>query len=184
VFEKIIEKIGKILASHKIPYMIIGGQAVLLYGEPRLTKDIDITLGVGADALPGILKLVRALKFKVLVENPEEFVSKTMVLPVLDKPTGIRVDLIFSYSTYESGAIKRARKIKFGSHMVKYASLEDVIIHKLVAGRPRDIEDVKSILIKNPDYDRKYISKWLKKFDSSLGTTIQKNFRSIVKELK
>jgi hypothetical protein len=32
--------------------MIIGGQAVLLYGEPRLTKDIDITLGRGCQNYP------------------------------------------------------------------------------------------------------------------------------------
>lgn len=35
-----------------VPYMVIGGQAVLIYGEPRLTKDIDITLGVDVDGLP------------------------------------------------------------------------------------------------------------------------------------
>ncbi|GAH87084.1 unnamed protein product, partial [marine sediment metagenome] len=29
--------------------MIIGGQAVLLYGEPRLTRDIDVTLGDDID---------------------------------------------------------------------------------------------------------------------------------------
>ena len=31
--------------------MLIGGQAVLLYGEPRLTRDIDITLGVDVDKI-------------------------------------------------------------------------------------------------------------------------------------
>jgi len=31
--------------------MIIGGQVVLLYGEPRLTRDIDITPGVNIDEL-------------------------------------------------------------------------------------------------------------------------------------
>jgi hypothetical protein len=34
--------------------MVIGGQAVLLYGEPRLTKDIDITLGEGIESLEKI----------------------------------------------------------------------------------------------------------------------------------
>jgi len=34
--------------------MVIGGQAVLLYGEPRLTKDIDITLGKGIESLEKI----------------------------------------------------------------------------------------------------------------------------------
>ena len=41
MFEKILSKVGKSLKKHKLPYMIIGGQAVLLYGEPRLTRDIE-----------------------------------------------------------------------------------------------------------------------------------------------
>jgi len=47
VFKELITKIGDALNSKSIPYMIIGGQAVLIYGEPRLTRDIDITLGIG-----------------------------------------------------------------------------------------------------------------------------------------
>lgn len=49
MFEKTLSEIGKSLEKHNLPYIIIGGQAVLLYGEPRLTRDIDITLGVSID---------------------------------------------------------------------------------------------------------------------------------------
>ena len=45
MFESLIVKIAEELKKADLSYMIIGGQAVLLYGTPRLTKDIDITLG-------------------------------------------------------------------------------------------------------------------------------------------
>ena len=51
MIEKLIKKIARHLDKDKIPYMIIGGQAVLLYGTPRLTRDIDITLGIDTDKL-------------------------------------------------------------------------------------------------------------------------------------
>ena len=54
MFLKLLAKIANELRKLRIPYMVVGGQAVLLYGEPRLTKDIDITLGVGVDGLPKI----------------------------------------------------------------------------------------------------------------------------------
>ena len=38
-----------------------------------------------------------------------------------------------------------------------FAAVEDVVIHKLVAGRPRDLEDVRSIVVKNPGLDRGYV---------------------------
>ncbi len=44
MFEFLIEKIARMLDEAGVRYMIIGGQAVLFYGEPRLTRDIDITL--------------------------------------------------------------------------------------------------------------------------------------------
>jgi predicted nucleotidyltransferase len=51
---------------------------------------------------------------------------------------------------------------------VKFASCEDVIIHKMVAARAIDIEDVKNMLIKNKDsLDFKYVNKWLTKFDKT-----------------
>ena len=51
MFQKLLKKIANELSAHNIPYMVIGGQAVLLYGEPRVTKDIDITLGGGVSGL-------------------------------------------------------------------------------------------------------------------------------------
>jgi len=56
-----------------------------------------------------------------------------------------------------------------------------VVIHKVIAGRARDLEDVKSILLKNLKYDLVYIEKWLKQFDKSLGGKFLKVFRNIEK---
>src|SRR4030042_4244779 len=106
-----------------------------------------------------------------------------MVLPTIDKRSGIRVDFIFSYSLYERQAIERAKEIKLGRTSVRFASLEDLVIHKVIAGRARDLEDVRSILLKNPRYDSGYIKKWLKEFDKSLGQHFLKVFRNIEKEI-
>jgi predicted nucleotidyltransferase len=167
MFEKILSSIGVSLKKRDIPYMIIGGQAVLLYGEPRLTRDIDITLGVNVDHLDDLLAVVQELALKPLPEDLKSFVRQTMVLPALDETTGIRVDFIFSFTPYETEAIKRAKKIKIMDREVNFASPEDLIIHKIFAGRPRDIEDVRIVLLKNPDIDIQYIRNWLKKFDIS-----------------
>jgi len=165
--------------------MVIGGQAVLLYGEPRLTKDIDITLGVGTDRYDDILALADRLALKGLTENQEEFTKKTMVLPLLEESTGIRIDFVFSFSAYEQQAIARARSVVFDSASgvaVQFASLEDLLIHKVIAGRPRDIDDVRSILLKKPAYDKQYVTNWLMEFDKGLDTNFVDGFNALVKE--
>ena len=46
MIENLLGRIGSALKAARIPYMVIGGQAVLLYGEPRMTRDIDVSLGI------------------------------------------------------------------------------------------------------------------------------------------
>jgi predicted nucleotidyltransferase len=184
VFERLLKKVALQLNKSSIPYMVIGGQAVLLYGEPRLTRDIDITLGIGVDGLDRVKKIIPIIGLKSLVQKEREFVKRNRVLPTIEKKSGIRVDFIFSFSAYERQAIERARDIKLGNSIVRFASLEDVVIHKVIAGRARDFEDIESILLKNPKYDSVYIKKWLKEFDKSLGGKFLKTFRNIEKQIQ
>jgi predicted nucleotidyltransferase len=184
MFEKLLSRIGLCLENQNLPYMIIGGQAVLLYGEPRLTKDIDVTLGVNIDQLDHLLLALRDLSLTPLPEDMESFVKETMVLPTQHEQTGIRVDFIFSYTPYEKNAIKRARTVMILGQKVAFAAPEDLITHKVFAGRPRDLEDVKSILLRNPDIDLQYIRKWLREFDeSSHNETFLENFEKIFKNI-
>ena len=183
MFETLLGRIAAALKKAGIGYMVIGGQAVLLYGEPRLTKDIDITLSVDTDRLPDIMRLVRILRLRALADDPEKLARETKVFPAVQDSTGVRVDFIFSSSEFEKVAISRARRTRLGRHYVMFASLEDLLIHKIVAGRPRDIEDVKSVLLKNRQYDRGYVEDWLGKFDKALDTGHVTVFKSITREI-
>jgi len=183
MFEELIAKIAAALDQNGLPYMIIGGQAVLLYGTPRMTKDIDITLGVSVDELDKVLEAAAMCDLRIIPENFKEFVARTFVLPTQVEPTGIRVDFIFSFTPYERHAIERANPVAFKNSVVMFASVEDVIIHKIFASRPRDLEDVRSIIIKNPNFDREYTSKWLKEFDRSMETdTFSRVLDEVLKE--
>lgn len=163
----LIKRVAQYLDESKVPYMIIGGQAVLLYGTPRLTRDIDITLGVDTDQFLVIGKLCRDLGLRVLADDPERFAVQTKVLPAEDAPSRIRVDFIFSFTPYEKQAIERANKVMMEGYPVSFASCEDVIIHKMFAARAVDLEDVRHILAKNrQQIDLAYIRHWLSEFSS------------------
>ena len=167
MIEKLIKKLGRQLDEDGIDYMIIGGQAVLLYGTPRLTRDIDITLGVDTDKFSLIESICKKTGLKILSEAPEDFARDTNVLPAEDVKLRMRVDFIFSFSKYESQAIKRAKKVSMDGYPVKFASCEDLIIHKMLAARAIDEEDVKNVLIRNKaSLDVEYIRKWLSQFES------------------
>jgi len=185
MFKDLLRKIGQKLSDSGLPYMVIGGQAVLLYGTPRLTKDIDITLGVNIDELKTALKVIEDLGLKLIPDDPEDFVKKTFVLPAKDMITGIRVDLIFSFTPYEKQAIERAKPVYFDDTAVMFSSVEDLVIHKIFAGRPRDIEDATVVMLKNLDFDCDYIEKWLKKFDNSMDSNeFSSRFAEILHQIR
>lgn len=176
-------RLAQALDEAQIPYMLIGGQAVLLYGEPRLTRDVDITVGLPPREVERVMEVIHRVDLRLLVQNPRDFVQKTWVLPTLDEETGLRVDFIFSWTPYEQEALGRAREVKIKGYPVRFASPEDVIIHKVIAGRPRDLEDVRTILRKQT-LDLAYIRKWLHRFSTSLGTDFFGRFEEVLQSVE
>jgi predicted nucleotidyltransferase len=164
--EELIAQIVRCLDDKNIPYMIIGGQAVLLYGRPRLTRDIDITLGVDSDRFDIIAGVCKEVGLKILPVGPAAFAAQTKVLPAEDSDSKMRVDFVFSFTPYEQQALKRVKKVELAGYPVCFASCEDVIIHKMLAGRAVDEEDVKSILVRHrSEIDMGYVKDWLEKFE-------------------
>jgi len=91
----------------------------------------------------------------------------------------VRLDLIFSFSPYELQAMDRVRRFTFLGKEISFASPEDLAIHKVVAGRPRDLEDVRVVQLKNPGMDRAYIEKWLKEFEKTLDRPLIGNWKKL-----
>lgn len=163
--------------------MVFGGQAVLVYGKSRLTQDIDITLALEPHQARPVLDLIETLGLKVLVTNVEEFLSQTFVLPVADPRTQLRVDFVFSLTPFEREAIERSRIIDVDGVSVRFISLEDLIVTKVIAGRPRDLEDVKGVILKNRGYNRDFVEKCLQMFDQDLDCNFSAVFDSVLREI-
>ena len=102
--------------------MVVGGQAVLLYGEPRLTRDVDVTLGADPRRLGDVLAICERLG---LTTPPDAaaFVAETLVLPCTETATGLGVGFIFSYEGYERAAIERTVTVSVGGAPVRFASV-------------------------------------------------------------
>ena len=143
---RLLAALTRALRDADLPFMLIGGQAVLLHGRPRLTEDIDITLGVGPERLPALLAACSATGLTPLPADPAGFVAETFVLPARHAASGLRVDCIFSTTPYERDAIARAETVEIGGERVPVASAEDLVLHKLFAGRPRDLEDAVGVV--------------------------------------
>lgn len=162
--------LGQALERRRFPFMLIGGQAVLVHGVPRLTEDIDVTLGADPTRLPDLLEACSDLELDPLPADIPRFVSETFVLPARHQPSGLRVDFVFSTTPYERQAIERAVRVEVAGSSVPVATAEDLLIHKLFAGRPRDMEDAAGIVRRKAgNLDWSYVERWVSEFQEVPG---------------
>jgi hypothetical protein len=121
-------------------------------------------------SLPRVRQVCTTLGFELLPQDIERFVQETFVLPVRDHDTGIRVDFVFSTTPYEHQAIERAVRLTLDGTPVPFATAEDLIVHKLFAGRPRDWEDAVGVVRrKGQAIDWQYIEHWVVQFAAVPG---------------
>lgn len=145
-FEKLIAKIAALFNKTKLPYMLVGGFAVAYWGYPRQSLDIDVVLDISEDNISTFLSQAKKQGFDVHEKEAEFMVKKgnRFVMEIDD----FRVDCWLPKTDFELKALKdRKRKKLFGKNLYIINS-EDLIIAKLLAGRARDHEDIKTILIK------------------------------------
>ena len=145
-FAPLLAGLARALRRRRLPFMFVGGQAVLLHGAPRLTHDVDITVGASPEQVAEVLAACEKLALEVVVADPAGFAAETFVCPARHPPTGVRVDFILSNTRYEHGAIARAVDVDLAGETLPFAAAEDLLLLKLVAGRPLDLEDARSIV--------------------------------------
>jgi len=153
--------------AHKVEYAVIGGIALQFWGEPRFTRDVDITVE-NRMGLPELLK-VTTEAFGSRVPDPLKFAEATrMILLQIEK---VDVDIALAFPGYEEHLFRNvtAFEVEQGREL-RICSAEDLIIHKAVAGRPQDLADIKSIVYRQGDnLEVKYIRRWLREFADALS---------------
>lgn len=139
-----LHRVTTALDDAGLPYMLIGGLANLVWGEPRTTMDIDLTVDAQRAGTRGILEVAEGIG-RLLADDPEDVAERGRLIP-LRTAEGVRVDLVLATLPFEVEAIERARVVDVGGVPVRVCAPEDLIVMKSVSNRARDHDDVVGIL--------------------------------------
>lgn len=126
-------------------FCFIGGIAVQRWGQPRLTRDVDLTLlsGFGHED-DFIIPLLQ--QYKSRIPDAQTFAAMSRVL-LLETDLGIPLDIAFGAMPFEKRTIKRASLFQINDSIgITTCSAEDLIVHKAFANRPQDWLDIQGIV--------------------------------------
>lgn len=148
--------------KRKWKFCIIGGLALLRWGEPRVTQDVDVSLltGFGEETT-----YIEALlnKFQARIENAAEFALQNRVL-LLKSISGIGIDIALGGLPFEQLAVSRATEFEYLPNIALLTcAAEDLIIFKAFADRTRDWADIEGIIIRQDNrIDWNYVDQHLR----------------------
>jgi len=127
---------------------------VAAYGVPRTTGDIDVTLDLADRGLETLTTPLRRAGFIPTITD-EAFALETRIYPVTHKPTGWSFDLVLAGPGLEQRFLDEVRMFPVGRHKIPVLAPEYLVTLKLLAGRPKDLEDVRGMIrIAELDHDR------------------------------
>lgn len=135
----------RILESWNWRFCVIGGIAVLRWGEARFTRDVDLALLTGFGHEDDYILPLLAAGYKGRIADAEGFARRHRVL-LVTAPNGVPVDIALAALPFEAQAVERATLFEFAPGCsIRTCSAEDLIVLKLFAFRAQDLVDVESI---------------------------------------
>jgi hypothetical protein len=165
VFLRPLNKLG-------LSYVVSGGVASILYGEPRFTNDVDLVLFLRHD---DIRRLAEAFPSPEFYVPPEEVIAVELARPAKGQFNVLHVDTGFKADIYTTGrddfnawAFRNSRMLEFKGEMVRVAPPEYVIVRKLEflreGGSDKHVRDIRSMLkVSGEQIDRAALDEWIQR---------------------
>lgn len=167
-FLQLFQSVTAKLESIGLEYMVVGSVASTIYGEPRLTRDIDLVLEIPLDKLAAFETLFPPPEFYI---PPREILNDEIInrrqFNLLHIASGLKIDcMVRKNSPHGRAEFARRRQHQILPEVWAWiASPEDVIIKKMVfygeRGSEKHLRDIKSILAFTK-IDHSYLQLWIK----------------------
>ncbi len=152
-----------------LQWYVFGAQAAIVWGSPRLSADVDVTAAIKPETLTDYIDAMSSHGFELAIDD-SEFIARTRVLPFVHRTSGMPLDVVLAGPGLEEEFLRRAIRVDVDGTPVPVISPEDLIITKILAGRPKDVEDIRSVIHeRRASLDEARIREVLRLLEQALG---------------
>ena len=160
------------LTRLKVPVAVMGGLALATWKHVRATRDVDLLVDLGEKNLDQLIAQLRLAGLRPKRTPPVTSLGELDVVQFLYEPPEalieLQIDLLLAKSEYHREALRRRVPTQLPNLGIGIAVLtcEDLILHKLLAGRLIDRADAAALLRANPDsLDWDYLTRWARQLE-------------------
>jgi hypothetical protein len=142
-----IQRLASFVRAWNQPAALIGGMAIGARVRVRYTRDLDLMLAVPPGQEQSLLDLARAHGYQYDEAETRHLLAGGLVRMwgPPDRQSGFAVDLLFVDSPFTEELVTRATELELLGARLRVATIEDLLLLKLEANRPQDIDDILSI---------------------------------------
>ncbi len=167
---ELLRALATVMVDQDLPWYLFGAQAAIIWGSPRLSADVDITATIEPAAIDAFVEAMRQHGFHLLVVDDSDFLARTRVLPFVHRRTHMPLDVVIAGPGLEEDFMQRAITVDIRDTAIPVISPEDLIITKVLAGRAKDIEDVRGVIQeRRASIDEERIRRILRLLERALG---------------
>ncbi len=150
-----------------------------------MTGDVDVTVDLKQEGPHMLLDELSSAGFALRIDLSEDFLRESRLLPLVHTPTAMPVDLVIAGSSLHAEFLARRRFVDIGGLRVPMLSPEDLVVTKILAGRPKDIEDVRGVLLEQPRLNIESVRELLGDLAIALGDpSLLRRFERIVRKTR
>ncbi len=141
----VVEAVSHVLESIGAPYALIGARAVGVRGHPRMTLDYDF---LTSDARVLQREVWKSIEERGATVDPRkgDFDDPLAGVVHITFADGVEADVLLAKWKWELEIIERSEPLDVGGAVVPVPMTSDLILLKLAAGGPIDLQDVVALL--------------------------------------
>src|SRR5229473_3400565 len=141
----LLDALADVMGERGVRWYLFGAQAAIVWGSPRLSADVDVTVEIDPAALNDYIATMGEHGFDAVFGDPD-FVARTRVIPFIHRASRMPLDVVLAGPGFEEDFLQRAVSVDIGGSLIPVISPEDLIVTKILAGRPKDIEDIRGVI--------------------------------------
>jgi hypothetical protein len=165
-----------VLNSLNLPAAVAGGIAMAAWKYVRATRDVDVLIAIARERLDSLLVELRQAAVRPKRDPPLTALGRLDVVQLLYQPpetfVEIQIDLLVAQSPYYTTALQRrvATELPHLDIPIAVLACEDLVLHKLLAGRIIDRADAAALLRANREsLDLDYLLRWTANLELGRG---------------